>query len=76
MKSEILKQIGANLRQARLEREFTQERLAELSGLHSNYVGGIERGERNVAALNLVALCRALGCDISDLFLGVVVRKG
>jgi transcriptional regulator with XRE-family HTH domain len=43
-----------------LQRRLSQEKLAELADLHRNYVGGIERGERNIALLNIVALAHAL----------------
>jgi len=51
---------GNELRKLRLQRGLSQEKLAELADVHRNYVGGVERGERNIALLNIVALARAL----------------
>lgn len=51
---------GRRVRTLRLGRGLSQEKLAELAELHRNYVGGVERGERNIALLNIVALARAL----------------
>ncbi len=47
---------GKRVRELRLERGFSQEKLAELADLHRNYVGGVERGERNVGLINIVKL--------------------
>lgn len=51
---------GRRVRELRHERGFSQERLAELANLHRNYIGGLERGERNVGLVNIVQLARAL----------------
>jgi transcriptional regulator with XRE-family HTH domain len=56
------------LRQLRDERGYSQEELAERAELHRNYVGGVERGERNVALENIVKLAKALSVPPRDLF--------
>lgn len=62
------KRFGKRVRQLRLASHLTQEGLAELAGLHPTYIGGIERGERNVGFDNLLKLARALGEAPSALF--------
>ena len=42
--------------------------LAERAGLHRNYVGGVERGERNLALENIVKLAKTLAVSSRDLF--------
>jgi transcriptional regulator with XRE-family HTH domain len=69
--SDALKKFGSRLRQLRIERELSQEALAEMSGLHRTYLGGIERGERNVALLNILKIASALQVSPADLFSGI-----
>jgi transcriptional regulator with XRE-family HTH domain len=59
---------GKALRALREARGYSQEELAERAGLHRNYVGGVERGERNVALENIVKLAGALSVRTRDLF--------
>lgn len=59
--------LAANLRKMRHERNLSQEALADLAGIHRNYLGGIERCERNVGLDNLQKLARALGVTVAEL---------
>jgi transcriptional regulator with XRE-family HTH domain len=62
---------GKRVRDIRLKRRWSQEKLAEESGLHTTYISGIERGKRNVGMENVVKLARALKVDVGQLFKGV-----
>jgi transcriptional regulator with XRE-family HTH domain len=66
----VKSRFGNTLRQLRDERGYSQEELAERAELHRNYVGGVERGERNVALENIVKLAEALSVPPGDLFVG------
>ena len=63
----IRKAFGLKVRMRRFELEMTQEELAEKADLHPTYVGSVERGERNIALENIVALAKALECSPKDL---------
>lgn len=66
-RADILKQFGETLRAYRQQAEMSQERLATISGLDRTYIGGAERGERNVSLVNIARLATALGIRPSQL---------
>ena len=59
--------LGRAIRELRRSAGISQEGLADRSRLHRTYVGGIERGERNVSFGNLLKLANALGVRPSEL---------
>ena len=67
----LLGEFGKRVRQLRTAKGWSQEQLAEKSGLHTNYVGGIERGERNLSLLNIGRLAKAFGISASEFLKGV-----
>lgn len=58
---------GRRVVEARKEQGLSQERLAHDAGLDRSYLGGVERGERNVALDNIVKISKALGVQPSVL---------
>jgi transcriptional regulator with XRE-family HTH domain len=75
MRDEILKLFGERLREIRTDRNLSQERLAELAGLDRNYIGQIERAERNVALVNIIRIAKALEIEPQVLFTPFTVAK-
>lgn len=71
MDSSNRKVFGAKIRSLRSDKGWTQEELAERTGLHPSYIGGIERGQRNVGFDNILKLAWALDTTPSDLFEGL-----
>lgn len=64
----IQEKIGIALRNYREATGLSQEQLSFKANLHRTYVGSVERGERNVSLINIIALCKALKVKPSELF--------
>jgi transcriptional regulator with XRE-family HTH domain len=60
--------LGKRVRELRLARGLSQERLGEACELHRTYVADIERGHRNPSLWTLERLAAGLGCEVRDLF--------
>ena len=66
---DILKQFGKRVHQLRLQKGITsQMALANKARLDRTYIGGVERGERNVGLRNIEKIAKALGVSLSELF--------
>jgi transcriptional regulator with XRE-family HTH domain len=66
--SNLLLGLGNALREARADRRLSQEELGLRTGVHRNYIGGIERGERNPSVKTIGVLAEALDVKPSELF--------
>ena len=65
------KVLGENIRTHRRNMQWSQEKLAEKSDLHRNYIGDIERGEENVSVDALMRIATALKVSLTDLVSGI-----
>jgi transcriptional regulator with XRE-family HTH domain len=64
----IQKKFGNRVRQIRLNLGLSQEELAYLCNLDRSYVGGVERGERNISLLNIHKIANALNISPREFF--------
>jgi transcriptional regulator with XRE-family HTH domain len=67
MRASVSEAFGAVVRDRRAELHLTQQALADACGLHRNYIGGIERGERNPSLTQIVRLADGLALRSGEL---------
>lgn len=75
MDEDVLAAFGDRVRSIRFERGLTQEQLAFRAGLDRSYVGGVERGQRNVSLINIHRIAEALDVELAALFRASARRK-
>ena len=68
MKDSFLTSFGLLVKKAREEKGLNQEQLGNAVDMHKNYVGMIERGERNISFRKAIVLIQYLNIDISILY--------
>lgn len=66
VQKQLLKTLGSRIRTKRATLGWTQEHLADTAKIDRSYIGGVERGERNVTFLTLCQICAALDCDVAE----------
>ena len=64
---QVLKKFGARVREYRKGKKWSQEHLALDCGLDRTYIGGVERGERNISLINICKIAKSLKVGLPDL---------
>lgn len=67
VEANILNKFGEKIKKLRLEKNWSQEVLAEKAGFHRTYIGMIERGERNLSLKNIETFADTFKMKISEL---------
>jgi transcriptional regulator with XRE-family HTH domain len=67
MEGDLQRVVGENLRAYRAEHGLSQEAFAEVLGIHRTYMGGLERGERNLTLKSLERMAEKLDVDPREL---------
>lgn len=63
----LLNEFGVRIKQLRLQKNLSQEKLSFLTGFHRTYIGMIERGERNISLSNMAVFAKIFEMSISEL---------
>ena len=66
--SDVKTLFGSRVRQLRKARGWSQEEFAHKVGIDRSYMGGVERGERNISLENIWLIAKALGVSPAELF--------
>lgn len=66
--ADLIHRLGERIRSLRKDRNLSQEQLGEQAGLHTNYIGQVERGEKNVTVESLEKIAAGLGVSLEQLF--------
>jgi len=66
--AQIQKLFGERVRELRKHKGLSQESLALACELDRTYIGGVERGERNISLINICKIAEALGVNAKELF--------
>jgi len=64
---DLQKKVGRNIRSYRQKRGLSQEAFAEVLGIHRTYMGGLERGERNLTLRSLERIAEQMGVEVEEL---------
>lgn len=67
MKEDLLREFGNRVKQLRLGKNLSQEKLSQICDIDRTYISGVERGIRNVSLLNIARLAKALDVSPSEL---------
>lgn len=67
VETNILNKFGEKIKKLRLEKNWSQEVLAEKTGFHRTYIGMIERGERNLSLKNIETFANTFEMEMSEL---------
>lgn len=65
--SNLRETLAANIKLYRIRHKISQEKLADMCGLHRTYIGSVERCERNISLNTLEALAKSLKTSVPDL---------
>jgi transcriptional regulator with XRE-family HTH domain len=74
VKNQLLKIFGQRVREERIKHGLSQEKLAELAGVHRTYIGMIERAEKNITLSNIERVANALKIAPEELLRGTTLR--
>ena len=71
-----LQDVGKNVRLLRTTKGYSQEAFADACGLDRTYIGGVERGERNLGLKNFLKIAQTLGVPPAELLADISLDSG